>query len=131
MKLRNLFLIILLLPIFVSAQETATKEKKHGEFIGASDTEYPDWFKTSFLELEDDVAEAAEAGKRLMLVFHQDGCPYCSTFVERNLSQKDIVETVQQNFDAIEINIWGDREVASVDVSWAGPSAWPSSRGRP
>lgn len=85
-----------------------------GEFLGAKETVYPDWFKTSFLELEEDVAEATEAGKRLMLLFHQDNCPYCNAFVERNLSQKDIEATMQEHFDVVEFNMWGDREVASV-----------------
>jgi len=76
---------------------------------------YPDWFKTSFMELEDDILEAQEAGKRLMLVFHQPGCPYCNALVEQNLSQKDIEETVKSNFDVIEINMWGDLEVTNVD----------------
>jgi len=53
-------------------------------------------------------------GKRLMLVFHQSGCPYCNAFVERNLAQKDIEETLKTKFDVIELNMWGDREVVSV-----------------
>lgn len=81
----------------------------------SGETVYPDWFKTSFMELEEDILEASDAGKRLMLVFHQDGCPYCTAFVERNLAQKDIEETIKANFDVIEINMWGDREVTSVE----------------
>lgn len=98
-----------------TASATSSDTEPKGEFLGAIPTVYPDWFKTSFLELEDDVAEAAEAGKRLMLVFHQDGCPYCNVFVERNLAQKDIENRLKKDFDVIEINMWGDREVASVD----------------
>ncbi len=79
------------------------------------DIVYPDWFKTSFMELEEDIIEAQEADKRLMLVFHQPGCPYCNAFVEQNLSQVDIEETVKNNFDVIEINMWGDLEVVNVD----------------
>lgn len=86
----------------------------NGTFTGAEDVEYPDWFKTSFLELEEDIQEAQQAGKGLMLVFHQPGCPYCNAFIERNLAQKDIEDTVRENFDVIEINMWGDREVTSV-----------------
>lgn len=99
----------------INAQSSESSENENrGQFLGAVATEYPDWFKTSFLELEDDVAEAADEGKRLMLVFHQDNCPYCSAFVEKNLAQKDIEETLKTKFDSIEINMWGDREVASV-----------------
>lgn len=93
----------------------ASDNQPRGEFHGAMQTDYPDWFKTSFMELEEDILEAREAGKRLMLVFHQDGCPYCNIFVERNLAQKDIEDTIRQHFDVIEINMWGDREVTNVD----------------
>jgi len=38
----------------------------------------PPWFKQSFLDIREDVDEAATAGKRLLLYFYQDGCPYCA-----------------------------------------------------
>ena len=89
-------------------------EQKRGEFSGAKETVYPDWFKASFLEFEEDIAEAAADGRRVMLFFHQDGCPYCNEFVEKNLSQKDIVDEMQAKLDVIELNIWGDRDLVSV-----------------
>lgn len=95
------------------AAEGASKKPK-GKFYGAMETEYPDWFKESFLDFNEDIAEAAAAGKRLMVVFHQNGCPYCNAFVERNLSQKDIEQSVRKNFDSIGLNMWGSREVASI-----------------
>lgn len=96
--------------------ETGTPATGEPTIDGAvPDIAYPDWFKDSFLELSDDIQEAAEFKKRVVLLFHQDGCPYCNAFVEQNLSQKDIVETLQTKFDVIELNIWGDREIAHID----------------
>jgi thioredoxin-related protein len=112
--LAYLVLLPWLLIASVALQADETKAAT-GEFLGAMDTVYPDWFKVSFMELEEDIAEAAEEGKRLMLVFHQDGCPYCNAFVERNLAQSDIEQTLKTKFDVIEINMWGDREVVSMD----------------
>jgi len=83
-------------------------------YDGAIPTEYPDWFKEGFLNLNEDVAEAAKKNKRLMLIFHQPGCPYCNALVERNLSQKDIEQKVRKNFDVISINMWGDREIINI-----------------
>ena len=85
-----------------------------GQFLGAVQTVYPEWFKDSFLEFADDVEEAATEGKRLVIFFHQDGCPYCNALVERNLSQKDIEEKIRANFDVVALNLRGDREVVSV-----------------
>jgi len=117
-KPRSLISALSYLVVLVSLSQTPVhaeeKEPERGEYLGAVETVYPDWFKVSFMELEEDVAEAAAEGKRLMLVFHQDGCPYCNAFVERNLAQQDIEQTLKTKFDVIEMNIWGDREVISV-----------------
>ena len=86
-----------------------------GQFFGAKQTEYPSWFKDSFLNFQEDLDEANAAGKRIMLLFHQDGCPYCNALVERNLAQKDIEAKVRKNFDVISINMWGDRELTFLD----------------
>lgn len=114
-RVRHLVLYALLTLVSAFATAAMGTEQQKGTFHGAMETEYPDWFKTSFMELEEDILEAREAGKRLMLVFHQDGCPYCNIFVERNLAQKDIEDTIRANFDVIEINMWGDLEVTNVD----------------
>jgi thioredoxin-related protein len=89
--------------------------EKEGKFFGAKQTEYPSWFKDSFLNFQEDLEEANAAGKRIMLLFHQDGCPYCNALVERNLAQKDIEAKVRKNFDVISINMWGDRELTFLD----------------
>jgi thioredoxin-related protein len=75
----------------------------------------PPWFKTSFLDLREDIAEAARSRKRLMVYFGQDGCPYCRELMRVNFSQKEIVEKTRMHFDAVAINLWGDREVTWLD----------------
>ena len=77
--------------------------------------EKPSWFKDSFLDIRDDISEATESGKRVLLYFYQDGCPYCERLVKENMSQKDIVDSLQNKFDVIAINMWGDREVVGLD----------------
>jgi thioredoxin-related protein len=77
--------------------------------------EPPAWFSASLLELRDDVAEAARHGKRVMLYFGQDGCPYCRRLMEVNFRQAVIAAKAQKNLVALALNIWGDREVIWVD----------------
>jgi len=74
----------------------------------------PSWFKTSFLDLQEDIAEAAENGKRLVLYFYQDGCPYCKKLLTVNFAQKSIVDKTRRNFDVLSLNMWGDREVVDL-----------------
>ncbi|MFL6574371.1 MAG: thioredoxin family protein, partial [Burkholderiales bacterium] len=77
--------------------------------------EAPEWFVESFLDLREDAAEAATRGKRLMLYFMQDGCPYCRQLVTVNWRQPQIVEKTRRHFVPVAINIWGDREVTLAD----------------
>ena len=77
--------------------------------------EKPHWFKESFLDLSEDVAEAAAENRRLLLYFYQDGCPYCAKLLRDNFGQKSIADKTQQYFDTIAINMWGDREVTGLD----------------
>lgn len=111
---RNLICIaaILLLVLFAGSGQ-ATSEK--GRYIGAEISEHPAWFKDSFLDFEEDVQEAASMNKRVMLYFYQDGCPYCSKLIKDNFSQQDIVETMQTSLESIAINMWGDREIVTID----------------
>lgn len=77
--------------------------------------EAPAWFAESLLFIKEDAAEAAKEGKRVMLYFGQDGCPYCKHLMEVNFRQASIVEKMQKRFVALELNIWGDREVTWTD----------------
>ncbi len=107
-------LLSLLMAFSLHAAEP-TSAVKMGTYYGAKATEYPAWFKDSFLNLQEDISEAHKKGKRVMLMFTQDNCPYCSALVERNLSQRQIEATLKEKFDVILINIWGDREVVGLD----------------
>lgn len=98
---------LMLLPVFAA-------ETKSGAYLGARSAESPHWFKESFLEFEEDVAEAAEKNKRVMIYFHQHGCPYCARLVEENFADPEIEAYVRKYFDGIEVNMWGDREIVSV-----------------
>lgn len=79
--------------------------------------EQPAWFKNSFLDLNDDIDEARESGKRLVIFFYQDGCPYCKKLFEDNFGQRQIAEKTRNNFDVVSVNLWGDREVTLGDVT--------------
>ena len=77
--------------------------------------EAPAWFADTLLEMPDDVADAAKHGKRVMLYFGQDGCPYCKRLMEVNFRQAPIAAKAKKNLVAIALNIWGDREVKWTD----------------
>lgn len=77
--------------------------------------EIPPWFQETFLDFREDVRAAGKQGRRLLVYFGQDGCPYCRELMRVNFSQKDIVDRTRRHFNAVAINIWGDREVTWID----------------
>jgi thioredoxin-related protein len=77
--------------------------------------ETPAWFTETFLHMREDVRDAAKEGKRLLVYFGQDGCPYCKQLIRTNFTQPRIVETTRRHFVSMAINIWGDREVTWTD----------------
>jgi len=83
--------------------------------LGVKAQEPPAWFSESLLDLREDVAEAAAQGKRVMLYFGQDGCPYCKRLMEVNFSQAAIAAKARHRLVALALNIWGDREVTWTD----------------
>jgi thioredoxin-related protein len=81
----------------------------------ANAIEIPPWFTETFLDLGEDVRDAARDGRRLMVYFGQDGCPYCRQFMATNFSQRAIVEKTRKHFVAVALNLWGDRETTWLD----------------
>lgn len=75
----------------------------------------PDWFKLSFLDIREDIAEAAAENRRVLLYFYQDGCPYCKKLLQDNFGQKVIADKTRKHFDVIAVNMWGDREVTDLN----------------
>ncbi|MBT8128671.1 MAG: thioredoxin fold domain-containing protein [Gammaproteobacteria bacterium] len=109
---RAVYLVFLLLPAIVHA---AGETELTPAMVNPGHEEQPDWFKVSFLDLYEDIAEAADENKRLMVYFFQDGCPYCKILLEDNFGQREITDKTRKYFDVVTLNIWGDREVTVGD----------------
>jgi len=77
--------------------------------------ELPRWFVETFLDFRDDVREARAQGKRLLVYFGQDGCPYCKLLMQTTLTEARVVHLVRRGFVPIALNLWGDREVTWID----------------
>lgn len=73
------------------------------------------WFKDTFLDLREDLREAAAEGKRFVVIFEQAGCGYCTKMHKEVLSQKYINDYVRENFAVVQLDLWGAREVTDFD----------------
>lgn len=94
---------------------TALPATSHAEHEAPRPIDIPPWFTDSFLDFPEEMAEAAKAGKRLLVYIGQDGCPYCRELMQTNFSQRAIVAKTRANFVAIALDLWGDRELTWLD----------------
>jgi len=73
------------------------------------------WFLNSFLVLKDDLAEATAAGKRFAIMWEQKGCPYCKETHMVNLAIPEINKYIRENYEVLQLNMWGSRKVTDFD----------------
>ncbi len=83
--------------------------------LGEDGMYHQSWFVNSFLDLKEDLAEAAEAGKRFVVMWEQRGCPYCRETHMVNFARPDINHYVRDNFAVLQLDLFGSREVTDFD----------------
>ncbi len=103
-------------PVAASAAETDPQDVfEFDDFPLEEPMEHPDWFKHSFLDLQEDLAEAVKNRKKGIIVyFGQRRCAYCKMLLDVNFGLTDITAYTRRNFDVIAIDIWGIDEVTDV-----------------
>ena len=74
-----------------------------------------DWYLESFLDLAEDIAGAAQKGRRLAVVWGQKGCIYCKRMALEHLADPAISGYIQANFDVLHLNLFGARETTDLD----------------
>ena len=104
--------LLLCLCLALTPSVNAADSNERGKIVGGEAHPLPGWFKESFLEIADDVDEASEEGRHVLLFFDLNGCPYCDRMLEESFESEPLGSYIQANFDTIAINIQGDREIA-------------------
>jgi thioredoxin-related protein len=74
-----------------------------------------DWMQDTFKDLAEDLAEANDEGKRLVLFFEQRGCIYCTKMHEEVFSKPQVSSYISENFYVVQLNLHGDVEVTDFD----------------
>jgi len=104
-----LLLVCLILPN--AALGEGSQPTVRGTVTAGADHQAPDWFKDSFLEIQEDAVEAGAADKHLMLFFTLHNCPYCSRMLTESFETDPNKSYIQRHFDVVMLNVKGDREV--------------------
>lgn len=74
-----------------------------------------DWMHTTFKDMSEDLAEANAAGKRMLVIFEQRGCIYCTKMHEEIFPIPEINALLNEKFFVVQMNLFGDEEVTDFD----------------
>lgn len=83
--------------------------------IGDDGLHKQDWFTLTFRDIAEDIADAKDQGKRVVMIFEQRGCIYCREVHENILTDPTVKAYLQEHFMVIQYNIYGDEEVTDLD----------------
>ena len=104
---KNIFILSLLyiiMPIWAFSAE-----------LGDDGLHKQNWMRDTFKDLREDLGEANMEGKRLVLMFEQRGCIYCSKMHKDVYSRDNVSNYIDENFFVVQLNLHGDLEVTDFD----------------
>lgn len=101
--------IMALLALVVALPAAAAAE------VGDDGLHKQPWMRETFKDLQEDLAEANAAGKRLVLMVEQRGCIYCKKMHEEIYPREEIAGYIDENFFVVQINLHGDTEMTDLD----------------
>jgi thioredoxin-related protein len=104
---KNIFILSLLyflVPIWAFSAE-----------LGDDGLHKQNWMRDTFKDLREDLDEANAEGKRLVLMFEQRGCIYCSKMHKDVYSRDNVSNYIDENFFVVQLNLHGDLEVTDFD----------------
>jgi thioredoxin-related protein len=73
------------------------------------------WMRDTFKDLNEDLAEANAEGKRLMLLFEQRGCIYCTEMHETVFPAPEVTKAIEENYFVVQLNLHGDIDITDFD----------------
>ena len=83
--------------------------------VGDDGLHKPTWLRDTFKDLSEDLEEANAENKRLMLIFEQRGCVYCTKMHNEVFPDPDIEAYIEDNYFVVQLNLHGDVDVTDFD----------------
>ena len=113
--MRALRIAIILIAAMALASAARAAEPPKEPALGENGLYVQPWFLQSFLDLREDLEEAAQKGKRFAIFWEQKGCPYCKETHLVNLAKPEISEYIQKHYVVLQLDLWGARKVKDFD----------------
>lgn len=73
------------------------------------------WMRVTFNDMSEDLADANAEGKRLLIMWEQRGCIYCTKMHKEVFVDPEIEALIEDNFFVVQMNLFGDEEVIDFD----------------
>ncbi|NOC46394.1 MULTISPECIES: thioredoxin family protein [unclassified Ruegeria] len=73
------------------------------------------WMRDTFKDLREDLEEASDEGKRLVLLIEQQGCIYCKKMHEEVFPQPDLAAYIEENFFVVQLDLHGSTTATDFD----------------
>ncbi len=73
------------------------------------------WMQDTFKDLREDLDEANDQDKRLLVLFEQRGCIYCTRMHEDVFPRPEIAELLSDRYFVVQMNLHGDTEITDFD----------------
>lgn len=83
--------------------------------LGDDGLHKPDWLRDTFKDVREDLAEAGAEGKRMLIIWEQRGCIYCTRMHEEVYPDPKIDALIRENYYVVQMNLFGDVEVTDFD----------------
>ena len=83
--------------------------------LGDDGLHKPTWLRDTFKDLREDLVEANADGKRLLVIWEQRGCIYCTKMHEEVFIDPAIDAMIRENYFVVQMNLFGDVEVTDFD----------------
>ncbi|MBN8293927.1 thioredoxin family protein [Rhodobacter sp. NTK016B] len=83
--------------------------------LGEDGLHKPDWLVETFRDMRDDLAEARDAGKRMLVLVEQRGCIYCTRMHEHVYTDERIAQMLRDDFFVVQMNLFGNIPVTDFD----------------
>ena len=83
--------------------------------LGDDGLHKPDWLRETFKDLREDLAEANAGGKRLLLIYEQRGCIYCTEMHEKVFTDPSIEKLIRDHYFVVQLNLFGGVGVTDFD----------------
>ena len=96
-------IILFLIFVFVGSANAAP--------LGDDGLHKPDWLRFTFNDMAEDFEEASSEGKRLLIMFEQRGCIYCTKMHEDVYPNHEIDKILSEDYFVVQLNLFGDNEV--------------------